>query len=251
MATVSDSVSDTIAHSAPRSRDFIGDQRFFTRLAIGLALFIVIAFAQFALRGIVDYRTAPFWVHLHGGLMLAWLALFTTQNWLIERRAIVQHRVLGRIGVVLAMLVALTASFTGYWAVAMERQPSFFPPAYFIALTQVTAVFYMALVFWAVSLRRNTQWHRRLMFASLILILEPALGRVLPLPLMMPWGEWAVLVVQLAVFLVILRHDRKTLGRMHPATWAGIAAVTLQHVVIEGLAIAPPFIRFAEAIAAR
>ena len=75
-------------------------------------------------------------------------------------------------------------------------------------------------------------------------------GRVLPLPLMMPWGEWAVLVVQLGVFLVILRHDRAVLGGIHPATWAGMAIVTVQHVVIESLAIAPPFVRFANAIAA-
>lgn len=250
MASVSDSAADTIVHSIPRTHDFIGDQRFFTRLAIVLALFIVIAFAQFALRGFVDYRAAPFWVHLHGGVMLAWLALFVGQNALVERRAIVTHRRLGRIGVALAMVVALTASLTGYWAVAMGRQPPFFSPAYFIALTQVTAVFFMALVFWAVSLRRNTQWHRRLMFASLILILEPALGRVLPLPLMMPWGEWAVLVVQLGVFLVIVRHDRAVLGAIHPATWAGIAVVTMQHVVIESLALAPPFIRFANTVAA-
>ena len=250
MASVSKSAADTIVHSVPRTHDFIGDQRFFTRLAIALALFIVVAFGQFAMRGVVDYRAAPFWVHLHGGVMLAWLALFVGQNALVERRAIAMHRRVGRLGVVLALVVALTASSTGYWAVAMGRQPPFFPPAYFVALTQVTAVFFMALVFWAVSLRRNTQWHRRLMFASLILILEPALGRVLPLPLMMPWGEWAVLVVQLGVFLVILRHDRAVLGGIHPATWAGMAIVTVQHVVIESLAIAPPFVRFANAIAA-
>src|SRR5690606_25828101 len=76
MATVSDSVSDTIAHSAARSRYFIGAGCFYFPVAIVLALCIVFAFAQCARRGLVDCRRAPFGVHLPGGLMLAWPALF-------------------------------------------------------------------------------------------------------------------------------------------------------------------------------
>ncbi len=234
----------------PRSTHFRTDQIFFTRLAIGLSALVVFGFAQFALRGMVDYRNVPVRVHFHGAVMLSWLALFVVQNLLAGRGAIATHRRVGRLGAVLALVVAATASYVGYAGVAAGTHPPFFPPAYFLALTQVTAVFFVLLVGWALLRKRETQWHRRLMFASLILILEPAFGRLLPMPLIMPWGEWLVLLLQLGFFALIARHDGKTLGGIHPATLAGALMVTLQHVAVEGLARVGPLASLADAIGA-
>lgn len=244
MATTIDDARD----AAPPRRGYRADQPFFTRFAIALALLVVLGFAQFALRGFVDYRRAPMAVHFHGVVMLAWLSLFVTQNWLVETGRIATHRLLGRAGALLALLVAGTASYVGYAAVVSARQPPFFPPAYFLALTQLGALFFLGLVGWAIMKRRETEWHRRLMFASLIAILEPAFGRLLPMPLMMPWGEWAILAVQLGLFAVVMRHDRKVLGGVHPATLAGAGIVTLYHVLVETLARVGPFVEMARAL---
>lgn len=234
--------------AAPPTRGYRADQAFFTRFAIILALIIVFGFAQFALRGFVDVRTAPLRAHFHGLVMLAWLALFVTQNRLAETGQIAIHRRLGRVGAVLALLVAGTASYLGYASVVDARQPPFFPPAYFLALTQLGALFFLFLVGWAVMKRRETEWHRRLMFASLIAILEPAFGRILPMPLIMPWGEWVVLAVQLGCFAILMRHDRKVLGGVHPATLAGALVVTLYHIAIEVMGRVGPFVTMAEAL---
>jgi hypothetical protein len=94
----------------------------------------------------------------------------------------------------------------------------------------------------AIIRRRQTDWHRRLMLGSLVLIMEPALGRLLPMPLIMPWGEWVTLAIQLGVLGIVMRHDRKTIGAIHPATTAAVLVVTLAHVIIELLAITPFFI---------
>lgn len=239
---------DDARSAAPPRRGYRADQPFFTRLAIVLALLIVLGFAQFALRGFVDYRGAPLPVHFHGAVMLSWLALFVTQNRLIETGRIETHRRLGRVGAILALLVAGTASYVGYAAIVAARQPPFFEPAYFLALTQLGALFFLGLVVWAVLKRRETEWHRRLMFASLIAIMEPAFGRLLPMPLMMPWGEWAILAVQLGMFAVLMRHDSKALGAVHPATLAGAGVVTLYHVLIETLARVGPFVDMARAL---
>jgi hypothetical protein len=77
------------------------------------------------------------------------------------------------------------------------------------------------------------------MLGALILIMEPALGRILPMPLIMPWGEWLTLAIQLATLSIVARHDRKTLGAVHPATVAAGLVITLTHVVVELLAITP------------
>jgi hypothetical protein len=69
--------------------------------------------------------------------------------------------------------------------------------------------------------------------------MEPALGRTLPMPLIMPWGEWLALAIQLGVLACVMRYDRKTLGSIHPATiWAALV-VAISHAIVEALAISP------------
>lgn len=242
-------VASDIAVSVPSARNYRADQAFFTRFAIVLAVIIVLGFAQFAMQGFVNYRAAPLRVHFHGVVMLAWLALFVFQNRLIETGRIGAHRRLGWIGVGLATLVAITGSWVGIGALVEARQPPFFTPPYFLALTQLGVVFFLFLVGWAVIRRRDTQWHRRLMFASLIAILEPAFGRLLPMPLIMPWGEMIVLVVQLLAFAVLMRHDRKVLGGVHPATLIGALVVTAYHLSLELFGRVGPFVAWAESLA--
>lgn len=225
------------------------DQSFWQRMMLGIAVFIVLGFMQFAARGFVAPTQAPIYVHVHGAIMIAWLALSVAQAWLVQRDNLALHRRLGWIGVVLAAAVVLTGSYVGIRAVETGRQPPFFAPAYFLSLTQVGIAFFAAIVALAVSRRRQTEWHRRLMVGALIMIMEPALGRVLPMPFIMPWGEWLVLAIQLGVFLIVVRHDRKVLGHVHPATLTAMAIVTLAHVVVETVAHIPSWIALADSMA--
>jgi hypothetical protein len=81
-----------------------------------------------------------------------------------------------------------------------------------------------------------------------VVILEPALGRLLPMPLMNGWGEWAILAIQIIALLVLARHDRKVLHRVHPATLSLIAIVVTTHLAVRLLSNLPPFMSFAEAL---
>jgi len=222
------------------------DQSFWQKMMIGIAVFIVFGFAQFALRGFVQPAQAPIHVHLHGLVMLSWLGLSIVQAALIQRDNLALHRRLGWIGVLLAAAVVVTGSYAGLRAIETGRQPPFFSPGYFLALTQIGIAFFAALVAFAVVRRRQTEWHRRLMLGALIMIVEPALGRLLPMPFIMPWGEWLVLAIQLGVFAIVMRHDRKVLGHVHPATLAAMLVVTLSHVVVEAVARIPAWIALAE-----
>jgi hypothetical protein len=89
------------------------------------------------------------------------------------------------------------------------------------------------------------------MLGAMFILLEPALGRLLPMPVIMPWGEWVTLAVQLVFVWVLARHDRRVLGSIHAATYAVAAVLILTHVLFEVLAVLPPVISFAEALAAR
>lgn len=230
---------------------YSGDQRFYSRLAIGISVLIVFCFAQFGARGFVDYRMAPLWVHVHGVLLLSWLALFVTQNVLAERGALSLHRKLGWLAVGVATVIVPLTSFTGIMAIDLHRQPPFFDPPYFLALTQVEALFFAGAVAAAIMMRRKTEWHRRLMLSATVLLLEPAFGRLLPMPLLgVQLGEAIAAVLQVGILGIAMLHDRKHCGFVHPALFWGAAAVIVSHMLVSLLSQFPTVIAMAEQIAA-
>lgn len=222
---------------------------FWHRMAIGLSVFIVLGFLQFALRGFVDPVAAPFWVHLHGVAMLAWLALLIVQPTLVARENLALHWRLGWIGAGLALFITGLGIFTGVASLVLNRFPPFFTPPYFLALTVIESLVFGAMVAWAIRRRRVTDWHRRLMIGATIVILEPALGRLLPIPLMGPWAEPAVALCQLAGVAIVAAYDRRTRGAVHPATWAIAAVVIATRVAISLVSMAPPVVTLAERLA--
>lgn len=230
---------------------YIRDQRFFARLAIGVAAFIVFAFAQWGLRGFVSPTTVPVWVHLHGLAMLGWLGLFVTQNLLAGGPNMALHRKLGWLSFALVIVIAGLGMFTGRMAVELHRVPPFFTNAFFLALTHVEATAFAVMVGSGIAMRRHTQWHRRLMFGATILIMEPAFGRLVPAPILGPVLTPIIqLALQLGVVAIIAWHDLKETGAIHPATRLVGTVLMLVTGTILALAAFPPFVSLAEGIAA-
>lgn len=226
-----------------------GNWSFWQKMALGLGLFIVIGFAQFAARGYVNVAATPPWVHMHGVAMLVWLTLGFVQPSLANSGNLALHRRLGKLGVIAAVAVTILGSYAGLMAIALGRVPPFFTPPYFLALTQIGITVFAAMVIAALVKRRDTLWHQRLMLGTTILILEPALGRWLPMPLIMPWGEWLVMVIQLGVLMLVVRHDRATLGAVHPATKTVAAVIIALHITVETMARTDLFAGWASTLA--
>lgn len=221
---------------------------FWQKMNLGMTLFILFGFAQFAARGLVDYAHAPLEFHLHGMLMVLWLALLVSQSLLAGRGMLALHMAMGWASVIMVPAIVVVASLTCLAALSSGLVPPFFTPAYFLALVHVSVVLFAVMVMAAVVLREDAGWHKRLMIGSTVLLLEPALGRVLPMPLIMPWGEWLSMVIQLGVVWLVVRHDRRECGRVHPATVTAALVVVTSHLVIEALALVPAWQGLAEAI---
>ncbi|URD60664.1 hypothetical protein M8312_12915 [Sphingomonas sp. KRR8] len=237
--------------TARTGRGYMADQRFFTRYAIFLAAFILFGFIQFELRGFVDFRTVPAFLHLHGGLMVSWLGMFVLQSVLISRMQVQLHRTLGWVAMALAAAIVVVGSYTGIHAISLGIVPPFFTPAFFLSLNQIDIAAFALMVVLAVSYRRQVQWHRRLMIGTGFIIAEPALGRLLPMPLLgQTWGEMLALAVQLGFIAVIARHDRKQLGQVHPATLVVAAVLVGSHLLIEVASRLPVTAQLAASIAA-
>lgn len=245
-------MATTVEGAAPSrapQRGFMADQGFFVRYAVVIAAFILFGFAQFAMRGFSNFSDAPLIVHVHGVLMVGWLGIFIAQNLLVHRGELALHRKLGWVSAGMVVLIAVSGVMVGYNAVAMHRVPPFFSNSYFLALTAVGSLTFAAMVVWAITLRRQVQWHRRVMLGAMFILLEPALGRLLPMPLLGAFGEWIALAFQLVFVAVLARHDRKVLGEIHSATKAIAAILIGSHVVFEALARVPAFAAYAQAVA--
>lgn len=245
MATTAD--KDAIARTG---RGFMSDQIFFLRFALFLGVFILFGFAQFTARGFASPLSAPPMVHLHGGLMFGWVGLFIVQNLLVHRGQLAIHRKLGWTSVALVPVIVFTGIFVAVEAVRLNRVPPFFTDAYLLALTGISVLTFAAVVGWAIAVRKQVQWHRRAMLGAMIVLSEPALGRLLPLPLMNGWGQWGTLVCQLLMVAVLAHHDRKVLAAVHPATRVVAVTILVSHIIFEALAVYPPFVAFAQGIAA-
>lgn len=239
---------DLISVRSPNSK-YLNDQAFFVRFGVAMVAVIFLGFFQWQARGMVDVPSVPFWVHVHGGFMVAWLGLFVAQLTLVNRGKMDLHRKLGWLSTAVIAGVIVTGVFTGYKAVELHRVPPFFDDAYFLGLTIVEPTVFAALVAAGVALRRKTDWHRRLMMGGTIVILEPAFGRLLPMPLLGGWGEWLIMAIQLCFVGVLASHDFRRRGEVHPATLAVAATVVATHCLMAFLGVFPPFVAFAAGLA--
>ena len=112
---------------------------FYQRMAVGLALFILFAFAQFSARGFVDIGHVPTIVHVHAMAMTAWLGLFVAQAALAQRLDLKAHRVLGWTSLLLIGAIPPLALGTALAMLRLHAIPPFFTPGGFLALVTVEA----------------------------------------------------------------------------------------------------------------
>ena len=225
-----------MASIAPR---IAREESFYQKMAIGLAVFILFAFVQFEARGMADIRQVPLVVHLHATAMLLWLGLLVIQSTLAQRMDLAMHRRLGWTGLVLALAIPPLAIATCVTALRLHAVPPFFAPSFFMALVTTESLLFSGVVLAAIALRRRTDWHRRLMIGASLILLEPALGRLLPMPLLGPWGEWIALALQLVPAGLLVRHDLATHGTLHQATSLAIGLLVLSHVLVPLVALTP------------
>jgi hypothetical protein len=98
---------------------------------------------------------------------------------------------------------------------------------------------FAALVVAALLLRRRSDWHRRLMHVGTAALIAPGLARLLPMPMLGPYGPWVVLSGVLAFPAIGMLGDRVLRGRVHPAWWLGIAMLLAQHFAAGWIGFSP------------
>ena len=207
------------------------DHRFFLTTSIVMALTIVAGFSTQLAMGRSSFG-APIAVHVHALVFFGWTTLYVLQNALVATGSIALHRRLGWIGAGWAGALVLIGIYTTVASVRRGTSPFFFEPGYFLFMNGLTVIGFGALTAAAIRLRRRTDWHRRLMVCGMAILTGPALGRLLPMPLMIPHAAWGVFAVLILFPVVGMLRDLRRSGRVHAAWWWGAGTIVVLQIAI-------------------
>jgi hypothetical protein len=226
-----------------------GDERFFLKCAIGMALIVVAGFSFQLAMGRSTFAS-PIRVHIHAVLFMGWLTIFLLQNVLVSTGRVDLHRRLGWIAA--GWMVAMVVSGCFITAVMVRNGvvPFFFRPVQFLIFDPVAVLTFAGLTIAAIHMRRRTDWHRRLHFSGTAMLLAPAFGRLLPLPLLQPFAWEAAFGASLLVPFVIMALDARRQGRLHPAWRWGIGTILASFVLTQALTYSPVGLAIYDAVAA-
>jgi len=216
----------------------IGDERFFLRAAILMTVIIVGGFSFQYLMGRSTFG-APLRVHLHAFFFMGWVGIYLLQNIFVATGRMRLHR---RLGWIAAFWIIPMIAMGCIVTVAMLRAgkvPFFFRPLQFLVFDPLTLFTFAGLTVAAVTLRKRTEWHRRLHFCGMSLLLGPAFGRLLPMPLLQPWA-WEVDFAVCMLFPIAgVVADIRRSGRIHPAWNWGMGAMVAAFVLTEVITYSP------------
>ena len=214
------------------------ERKFYSRMAILLVAVVFIGFApSFYLRGVVPAYprpnpTLPPSVMFHGLMFTLWMALLVIQTQLVATRRTETHMNLGKAAMLLAIALVPVMYVTAVWGVARESHPPFTDGLNWTAIPLAVIPAFAFLIYEAWRRRREAQWHKRLMLgASIIFVAGPGFSRI---PLAPPsfWGFAIQLLAGTTLLYVpLFLWDRRTQGKVHPASWTGYAVAVAAAVV--------------------
>jgi hypothetical protein len=210
----------------------VSDRRFFTGMAVAVALSVFAGFAPtYYLKALYGRPALSQLVHVHGLLFTAWIVLLVTQTTLVATNRTALHKKLGLISGMLAIAMIVAATVVALGLARRGEGPG--GPLAFLAVPLSGVVLFATLVGAGFYTRRRRDTHKRLMLLATMSIAGAGLDRLL-----LPPGVLAFTGVPLnsatsaglmAIFVcACFTYDLRTRGRVHPAfLWGGLYLMTM------------------------
>ena len=222
----------------PIARDSLENTRFFTIMACVMSFVIVAGFSLNLAMGRSSFDV-PLAYHIHAFIFMGWIALFLAQHLSINAGNRALHIKLGKMAYGWIPMMVLAGSAIMIAVAQRTGGPFFFNVSEFLISNLATLFAFGGLAWWALKRRRYTGWHRRLMLVAMAILTGPGLGRLLPLPLMIP-NAWTITVAVTFLFPIIgMIADKRSRGNVHPAYWWGVGIYAGVFVVSMLLAYSP------------
>ncbi|MBU2362958.1 MAG: hypothetical protein KKB47_08875 [Alphaproteobacteria bacterium] len=182
---------------------------------------------------------SPPLVHAHAVVFMGWVVIYLLQNTLAATGRTGLHRRLGWLAAVWVAPMLVLGCMVTLAIVRRGHTPFFFQPLQFLVFDPMTLFAFAGLTAAAIVLRRQTDWHRRLHFCGMALLLGPGFGRLLPMPLIAPWAWEATLAACLLFPLAGIVADLRRSGRVHPAWLWGVGAMIGSALLTEAITYGP------------
>jgi len=223
--------------------------RFYTIMAFVMALVIVAGFSLNLAMGRSSFAL-PAAFHVHGMIFMGWLGLYLAQAVTIASGNRALHRQLGKLAYVFIPAMVAAGVMIILVSIRGTGGPFFFAQNEFFISNLAGLLVFGGLAWWALRVRRHTGWHRRLMLVAMSALTGPGLGRLLPMPLLIPYA-WPIAVAASFVFgAVAMLVDWRTNGRVHPAYWWGMGINVGGFLASMALAYSPIGYAITEAVIA-
>ncbi|MGQ7830892.1 hypothetical protein [Altererythrobacter sp. Z27] len=225
------------------------ERRFFQIMAWVMSLIIVAGFATNLAMGRSTFDV-PWQYHVHGLVFFGWVVIFLAQANFIAGGNVALHKRLGQLAYLWIPLMVVMGFVIMIAVMRRNGGPFFFDQNEFLISNILQLLVFAGLAFGALKARRHTGWHRRLMVCAMAILTGPGLGRLLPMPLMMPHA-WRIMIVVTMIFpLVGAIADWRRSGKVHPAWLWGIAIVLGAQVVADLIAYSPLGVSLTEQVVA-
>jgi hypothetical protein len=123
----------------------------------------------------------------------------------------------------------------------------FFDQNQFLFSNPLHLLGFAGLTAWAIRIRRDTSWHRRLMFCAFAMLTGPGFGRLAPIALFIPYAWYVSAMLPVFLFLGIgMLADKRRYGRVHPAWLWGLGIIVGLQFLADLMAYSPLGFRFTE-----
>ena len=215
-----------------------GKERFFLYSAILMALLIFAAFSNQVAMGRSTFHS-PLLLHAHAVIFMGWVVLYVMQNAFVATDNLALHRRLGWIGAGWMVAMVLLGCAVTVAMVRRGQVPFFFRPLQFLVFDPIAIFTFAGLTAAAIVMRRRTDWHRRLHFCGMSVLLGPAFGRLLPLPLLTPWAYEATFAALMLFPAAGVVADVRRSGHVHPAWLWGIGTMLGSLLLLEAVTYSP------------
>ena len=162
-----------------------GNTRFFTTMAFAMAAVIVAGFSLNLAMGRSTFAS-PVVFHVHAMIFMGWVGLYVAQHVTASRGQWALHRSLGKLSYFWVPAMVAAGCTIMIFVARRTGGPFFFNVSEFLIGNLVGVMTFGGLAWWALRIQRYTGWHRRLMLVAMSILTGPGIGRLLPMPLLIP-----------------------------------------------------------------
>jgi hypothetical protein len=227
MADIAVALPPVHAHKPSRTADRV----FFSAMPFVMLAMVLYGFARtYFLVGMVAAPLPNKLIHVHGAAFTSWMILLIVQTALVSTKNVKLHMKLGLFGFGLAVAMVVLGLLAAVDALRRGEGPLGLDSLTFFVIPITTMLLFGTLVFFAYTLRRNPEAHKRLITIATIALMDAAIGR---------WLHPAILqripptqdLVMLALLLMLVVFDLFNLHRVSKYTLWGVLFVMAVHLV--------------------